>query len=190
MPIEAKVTALLAQGDHRGAVELIMDEHGPRVRGLLHTLLRRRGDAAEDAFSLFAERLWTWMPTYRGEGSLRSWIYTIARNAAVTVARDGWAGRRLRLETEDAERLAESVRTRSALRLERRSSALDALRDQLDMDDQILLTLRLDEQLPWEEVAQAMSDGGPAVEAAALRKRFERLKTRLGDEARRQGLVE
>jgi RNA polymerase sigma-70 factor (ECF subfamily) len=105
------------------------------------------------------------------------------------VTREGWRRLGRHLETEDAERLAEEVRTRSAVRLERQSTALTALRDALDLDEQTLLTLRLDERLAWDEIAQIMSSDGEPVDAATMRKRFERLKAKLGELARRQGLI-
>ena len=181
---------LFAQGDVRRGVERVMHEMGPAVRGLLHTMFRKDGDAAEEAFSLFAERLFQNAGTFRGDGPLKAWVYAIARNSALTVSREGWRRLGERLATEDAEKLANEVRTRSEVRRERQSRALDALRDTLDMDEQTLLTLRLDEALPWDEVALVMSSGGDPVDAAAVRKRFERLKTRLGEEARRLGYVE
>ena len=178
---------LLAQGDFRNGVALVMRELGPSVYGLLMTLLRKREDAAEEAFSLFAENLWRYAPTYRGDGSLEAWVYALARNAAVTVTRDGWRKKGRRLATREAEKLAEDVRTRSALRRERQASVLEQLRDTLDLDEQLLLALRLDEKLSWEDVARVMSSDGPQVDSQAVRKRFERLKVRLGEEARRLG---
>lgn len=167
-----------------------MHDLGPSVLGLLHTMFRTNPDAAEEAFSLFAENLFRHASTYRGDAPLKAWVYAIARNAALSVGRDGWRRFGERLETRDAEKLAEEVRTRSAIHQERQSRALDSLRDTLDLDEQTLLTLRLDEKLSWDEVAQVMSSAGDSVDAAAARKRFERLKSRLGEEARRRGFVE
>ncbi len=190
MSVDALVASLLAERDFRGAAETVMREFGPGIRGLLLTIFRRNPDAAEEAFSLFAENLWRHIAAFRAESSIRTWVYCVARNAAVSVTRDGWRRLGRRLETEDAERLAEEVRTRSAVRLERQSTALSALRDALDLDEQTLLTLRLDERLPWDEIAQIMSSGGEPLDAAAMRKRFERLKAKLRELAQRQGLIE
>jgi RNA polymerase sigma-70 factor (ECF subfamily) len=189
MPVDALVASLLAERDFKSAAETVMREFGPGIRGLLLTIFRRHPDAAEESFSLFAENLWRSMSSFRAESSVRTWVYCLARNAAISVGREGWRRLGSRLETEDAERLAEEVRTRSAVRLERQSTALTTLRDALDLDEQTLLTLRLDERLPWEEIAQIMSSHGEPIDAAAVRKRFERLKAKLGALARQQGLI-
>jgi RNA polymerase sigma-70 factor (ECF subfamily) len=189
MSVDALVAALLAERDFRGAAEAVMREYGPGIRGLLLTIFRRNPDAAEEAFSLFAENLWRYIAGFRGEASVRTWVYSMARNAAVSVTREGWRKLGRRLDTVEADRLADEVRTRSALRLERQSTALTALRDTLDLDEQTLLTLRLDERLPWDEIAQIMSSDGAPIDAAAIRKRFERLKVKLGELARKQGLI-
>jgi len=187
--VDALVAALLTERDYRSAAEAVMREYGPPIRGLLLTIFRRNPDAAEDAFSLFAENLWRHLPAFRGESSVRTWVYCVGRSAAVTVTREGWRRLGRRLETLEAERLAEEVRTRSAVRLERQSNALAALRDALDLDEQTLLTLRLDERLPWDEIALIMSSEGEPLDPATMRKRFERLKAKLGELARRQGLL-
>ncbi len=178
---------LLAQGDLRRGIAEVMNDLGPSVYGLLRTLFRKQEDLAEEAFSLFAENLCRYAGTYRREAPLKAWVYALARNAAVTVTRDGWHKRGRRLATREAERLADGVRTRSALRFERQSRVLDDLRDTLDLDEQTLLALRIDEKLPWEEVALVMTSDGIPVDSQAVRKRFERLKVRLGEEARRLG---
>jgi RNA polymerase sigma-70 factor, ECF subfamily len=189
MSVDGRVAALLAERDFKSAAEVVMREYGPGIRGLHLTIFRRNPDAAEEAFSLFAENLWRYIGSFRGEASVRTWVYTMARNAAVSVTREGWRKLGRRLDTVEADRLAEEVRTRSALRLERQSTALTALRDALDLDEQTLLTLRLDERLPWDEIAQIMSSEGEPIDAAAIRKRFERLKAKLGELARQQGLI-
>ena len=44
--------------------------------------------------------------------------------------------------------------------------------------------------MPWEDVAEVLRTEGVAPSPAALRKRFERLKEKLGRLAREQGLLE
>ena len=62
-----------------------------------------------------------------------------------------------------------------------------ALRDSLPEDERMLLVLRVDKQLGWNDLARVMHEGGPEPlddealkrEAARLRKRFQLLKERL-----------
>jgi hypothetical protein len=64
------------------------------------------------------------------------------------------------------------------------------LRESFDSEEQTLLSLRLEKDMPWEEVAEVMrADGEPAT-PSALRDRFERLMEKLRRLAREQGLIE
>jgi hypothetical protein len=71
------------------------------------------------------------------------------------------------------------------------------LREQLPLEDQTLLILRVDRQLPWRELALVMHDGdAPAPEAdqleivaARLRKRFQAVKDKLRKLAIAEGLL-
>ena len=64
------------------------------------------------------------------------------------------------------------------------------LRDSLDSEEQTLLTLRLEKDVPWEKVAEVMRAYGEPVTTDALRERFERLMKKLRRLAREKGLIE
>ena len=64
------------------------------------------------------------------------------------------------------------------------------LYESLDSEEQALLALRLEKDMPWEEVAEVMRADGELVTPDALRERFERAKEKLGRLAREQGLIE
>jgi RNA polymerase sigma-70 factor (ECF subfamily) len=85
--------------------------------------------------------------------------------------------------------------TASYLRSERRER-FAALRESLPQEDQVLLVLRVDRGLAWNELARVLREGeGPPGEeelkreAARLRKRFQLLKERLRELGRRAGVV-
>lgn len=188
MSIEARVQELLAAGDAHGAATEAMRGLGPKVLGYLRTILRDEADAG-DAFSAFAENLWRGIGTYRGDASFRTWAFKIAWHAALNVRNEAWNRLGRRLETGEASRLAEEIRTKTEVREERQRTALDALREELTAEEQTLLVLRIDQQLPWEDVAAVLATDGSALDAPALRKRFERLKDRLAKLARERGLA-
>jgi len=189
MTLDKRVRALLDQGRTRDAAALAIRELCPPVLGYLTALLRNDSDARE-VFSQFAEDLWKGLPGFRGESSLRGWAYRIAWHASARFARDPYRQRGRRLDTSEASRLAEEVRT--AVGEEAwRSERLQEIRARLDPDEQTLLILRVNRGLSWREVAHVLSveTGEPASEAT-LRKRFERLKEKLGTLAREVGLIE
>ncbi len=70
---------------------------------------------------------------------------------------------------------------RTAVREERQRTKLDAIREKLSAEEQTLLTLRIDQQLSWEEIGDVFSANAERVDPAALRKRFQRLKDRLAE---------
>ena len=59
-----------------------------------------------------------------------------------------------------------------------------ALRRHLGTDEQNVLTLRIDRELPWRDVAMILDE-----DEATLRKRFERTKRKLRELAIAEGLL-
>ena len=187
--IELRVRELLAREDRPGAATAAIQDLGPPVLRYLRSLLRDEDDAS-DAFSIFAENVWRGIPTWRGEGSLKAWCFRLAWNAATNLRNEAWRRRGRRFFSGEASALAEEVRTRSHVKVERQRQALDKLRESLEVDDASLLALRIDQKLSWAEIAEVVSSDGVRVEPAALMKRFERLKGRLARMAKDQGLIE
>src|SRR6185503_16434236 len=73
---------------------------------------------------------------------------------------------------------------------------MQELRRRLPHEDQQLLILRVNRELPWTEIAMVLGDDGLVAtdgelqrEASRLRKRFQLDKDRLRDLARREGLT-
>jgi RNA polymerase sigma-70 factor, ECF subfamily len=186
--VDETVKARLAGGDLRGAATEALRAFGPKILGYLQAVLRDEADAA-DAFSIFAEHLWRGLQTWRGQSSLKTWAFKLAWNAALNLKDEAWRRRGRRFRTGEASRLAEEIRTRTAVKVERQKQALDALRAALTEEEQTLLVLRIDQQLSWEEIAEVMGDTAAPLDAAALRKRFGRLKEKLTRLARERGLV-
>lgn len=105
-------------------------------------------------------------------------------------SRDGFRRRGQPFDSSDAAILAEQVRSRTAPY--QRTEVKDQftrLREALEPDEQTLLFLRVDQGLSWNEVADVLAEDGERVDAAALRKRFERAKARLRKLAEAEGLL-
>lgn len=188
MGVEDTIAARIARGNVADAATIAIEVYGPSALRYLRSLLG--DDDAEDAFSRFAENLWRGLPGFRGECSLRAWVFRVAWHAALRELRDPYRRRGERLPTSAASRLAASVARSSMVQGGGRLEQLRKLRSSLDPEEQTLLVLRVDRELEWNEVAAVLRKDGSPVTAAALRKRFERLKGRLAVLAREHGLLE
>lgn len=177
--------AALRQQWDAGAYEDVMtaalDGYGAELFGFLVGLTGDH-DRAGDVFGAVCERAWKGLPRLRWESSLRVWLYAIARNeflrAASRTRRDVPLSRVPSVEVAVVRaRTATSPHLRTEVK-----AGFAKLRAALAPDDHMLLGLRLDRGLAWNDIARVLGDGDPAHlarDAAALRKRYERLKARL-----------
>jgi RNA polymerase sigma-70 factor (ECF subfamily) len=175
-----------------------MKGYGNEILGFLNARLGSESDGRE-VFSTFAEDFWTGLSNFNWRCSMRVWAYTLARNAANRYATHPQrrAERNLELWTHD--HLSElRANVRSVTKLYRRTETKDrfqALREQLDPEDQMLLILRVDRGMAFRDLAFAMTgdleldDVALEREVARLRKAFERIKTELRRMASAQGLM-
>ncbi len=171
------MVALLDAGDvHEAAAELIRLDAG-RIRAYLRRLLRDADDA-DEAFSIFAEWTLRGIRHFQRRGPVEAWALGVARNAARKVRGD-----RRRLAPLGEASFARLALEREAPRaddLEVAAMRLDAVRAALPASDRELLGLRLEGRLRWNDIASRMASRGAPVTPTALRKRFERLKGRMG----------
>ena len=189
--LEARIEQRLERGELAEAATEALKGYGPEILGYLHSVVRDR-TAASDVFADFSEDLWRGIAGFRRESSFRTWAYKLAWNAAQTFWRDPFRRRGRRLATSEYSLLADRVRT-SSLRRDPHAAAdrLASLRASLRPEDQTLLILRVDKGLSWKEIANVFAEAGDAPpDAAALRKRFERLKERLLRLARKEGMLD
>jgi RNA polymerase sigma-70 factor (ECF subfamily) len=189
MSLEEEVRSRLRAGDAAGAAGLVIEALGPAILRYLRSMLRVEDDAG-DAFSQWSENVWHGLPDFRFGAMLKTWCYRLAWNAAQNLRNEAWRRHGQRLATGEASRLAASIRTRSLVVEERQRQALDELREMLDAEERSLLALKVDQKLSWIEVAEVLAGEGMPVKPAALMKRFERIKAKLGKLARERGLLD
>jgi RNA polymerase sigma-70 factor, ECF subfamily len=196
--VEADVRRLAEAKDWDGATTAALKGYGNEVLELLVALHRNETEAG-DVFALFAEGVWRGLERFGWQSTLRTWLYAVARRSSLRYRRDRMrrSAREAPLpEGSSASILVAQVRERTAsfLRTQGRSR-IAALRETLDPDDQTLLMLRVDRELAWNELAQIMhedeplDDDGIKRESMRLRKRFQLVKEKLHELARREGLA-
>jgi RNA polymerase sigma-70 factor (ECF subfamily) len=197
-PIEGEIRRQHAARNYEFATELALRAYGREILGLLVALHGNEADAS-DAFGDFCEHLWTGLPDFRWDCSLRTWMYAVARRASSRFRQspERRPERNVPLsQYSSLSRLQAEMRseTRTYLREETKGK-LAQLRASLSAEDQLLLILRVDRQMAWKDLAHVMLDdrGGASDEdlrreSARLRKRFELVKKKLRDAGIREGL--
>lgn len=187
---EATLRASGAEGDWCAVATGAIQLYGSELLSFLHALTADP-DLADEAFAELGEDLWRGLPAFRWTSSLRTWLYTLARNALNQLRRDPRRRAARNMPISIAPELEVVLRT--ATQQFQRTEVKDAfrtLRDELDPEEHELLLLRLDRELSWKEIARIVGgDDEIDTRAAALRKRFERVRERLKKVALDRGLL-
>ena len=181
---------LCAAGSYAEATTATLQRYGVELLGFLRALARH-DDLATEAFAELGEDIWKGLPQFRWEASLRSWLYTLARNALAQLRRDPRRRIDHNLPLSIAPEMAAVVRT-VTLGIQRTEvkDEFRVLREQLDPEEHEILLLRLDRGLAWKDIARILGGAGSVdARAATLRKRFERAKERLRKLAIEHGLI-
>lgn len=164
--------------DLTGAMQLALEAYGNELYGFLVGLAHDRA-LADDVFGATCQRLWRGLANFRWESTLRTWAYTIARNEFYA---ERTSPKNREVPFSDIPGLGAAVaevRTRTPVHQRTESRERFArLREELSPDDHILLGLRLEQRMAWDDIARVLGHSD-AKATAALRKRYQRLKERL-----------
>lgn len=187
--LEERIRTAWTAQDWAAAATALVEGYGPEILRYLLSLVRD-ATAAGDVFSQFCENVWVGLPRFRGESSFRVWAYALARHAWFRLLRDPHRKQERRIQLSDVpsvQLVADNVRSRTAeyMRTETKDK-IDEIRAKLPPDDQSLLVLRVNRGMGWNDIARALAEPDEVLEdteltkrAAALRKRFQRLKDEL-----------
>jgi RNA polymerase sigma-70 factor (ECF subfamily) len=187
--LEKAIAAHLGDGDLEAAATAVLVGLGPQILGFLYSTLRD-DDAAREVFAQFSEELWRAISTFRGESSFKTWTYKIVMHSIGRYRRAAFRRNGMPIESATVAEITEQIRTQTPrFQQTEVKERFAQLREALDPDDQTLLFLRIDQGLSWNDVAAVMSEASEPIDAAALRKRFERAKLRLRELAERDGLL-
>ena len=195
--LEAELLALFRSGDHSEVLRRLVEGYGAEIQAYLFHTMRNDADAAE-AFSRFCENLCVGIADFESRSSFRTWAYRLATSARARLWSDAFRRRASPLSSEFAAQLEHRARTATKPYL--RTDFKDrfaGLREHLDPDEQTLLTLRVDRDLSWAEIAEILEGGAGILSptelnsrAAAYRQRFKRLRDKIRRLADESGLLE
>jgi RNA polymerase sigma-70 factor, ECF subfamily len=164
LEVERRIRAAWERRDHAAATTIAVEAYGPEILGFLATLLDDPG-AADD---VNAAMRFLRSPHERSVGQ-------VPLSAAPEIAQLTARVRR----SSTAKHLRSEVKSR-----------MRELRERLPLEEQMLLILRVDKELPWDEVARVLGDDDDLVRASArARKRFQLVKDELKRLAHEAGLL-
>ncbi len=181
---ERELIAQAAAGRH-DALEALVDEHEAAVFRYALALVRRREDAEEVLQDVFVA-LMRYAAAFRGDASLRTWLFTVARNAAFR------RRKQTELRAEEPLDLAGLGRAAGwgapdpellAMRAERRAE-LERVLAGLDEEDREMILLRDLEGFSGQETADMLG-----LSMAAMKSRLHRARLRLAAALRTGGAI-
>lgn len=182
--LEHEVHECLAAGDASGAASVLFRALGPEIAGYLAASCRD-GETAREAYARTQEATLRGLSGFDGRSSLRTWLYVVARSQLVRVLRDD-ARRTRRLTPLDnhPEAWDHAAPRPTTQPSTSRFDELRRLRALLSEEDREILVLRVERDLPWDEVARVFAgeSADPSRlkrEASRLRKRFQAIRDRV-----------
>lgn len=157
------------------AIDDIIREHAPAVRAFVRSQVRD-AQLTEDITQETFIRVWRYLPTYRGEGSLQGWIIRISQNVMRTTMRK--LARARALADNDAHERAEAA----ALPTDEYGTVdLVDLISTLSPDHRAVTTMCLVLGHTYEETAAVLGIPVGTVRSRVSRAR-EQLRARLADD--------
>lgn len=174
--LEQQIDSLLDAQNYNAALTAIEDGYGPEILGYMIARARRRVDA-EDAFGNFREAIVKGIRSFRRLCSVRNWLYVVARNELSSFLKSG-VPQAVTLQSDAA-----AAPTPPSTWLKSQAGRdLSTLRGFLDDDEQEILILRIDRELPFADIAQILSVPPDAmVSEESARQRFQRAKAKLAE---------
>jgi len=191
--VDEELRRLCEASEYKPAVALALEAYGLELRKLMMAILRQP-DWVDDAYGAFSESLLKSLPAFRWESSFRTWAYRVARHTCAQYlrslhGREKWASDGALADQPHHERSMTQPWLRTDIKHRFR-----ALQDKLTPHERMILTLRIEDGLSWNEVARAMAGHDLAPEdlrqrVAVLRQQFQRLKEHLRELAIEESLI-
>jgi RNA polymerase sigma-70 factor (ECF subfamily) len=95
--MDEQIRARLDQKQYAEAFELLLSGYDGKVLHLAYSILGNRA-LAEDSTQDILVRIWRALPAYRGQSSISTWVFAIARNTCLTALRRQRKGGMVSLE--------------------------------------------------------------------------------------------
>jgi RNA polymerase sigma-70 factor, ECF subfamily len=184
------------------AVVAVLQAYGEPITGFLYNQLRSE-ERVDEVFSQFSLDLVRGLPRFAFECTVRTWSFTLARNALYRHLKDPNRRPEYHVNLESVSRISILAKQLSSSTLTifrtRIRDHVAQMRAQLEDDDRLLLELYIDQEMPWNDVAQVFlgetqdlsSDHTEVLkEANRLRQRYHRLRRKMKRSILAEGLLD
>lgn len=160
----------IAQGNHK-AFQEIYRRYAAHVFGYSLRLLKNRGTSEEVSQEVWI-RVVRMASSYRSDGSLKSWLYTVTRRTAFNYLRDHDSSAEVKSE-ELIDPASESSINEFEEQVLARAELADVRRavDELPDSQRLALTLWLTEDLSYDQIAAQMGVSEASVKSLLFRAR-------------------
>jgi RNA polymerase sigma-70 factor (ECF subfamily) len=163
-------TALLAGGDRKGAIAVLMDTHGDAVFAFCARILRDAA-LAEDVLQQVFLEAYRDLEQFQGRSSLRAWLFRIATHRCHDAIRS--RQRRQRVIDPDTEAVADHADpvSTAAERLDRSAlvGALDDCLKLLSEEVRMTVLLRFQSEMSYQEMSAPLGARSEALHARVAR---------------------
>ena len=164
--LDDQILGALARGDRDSAAELLVEAHARAIGRTCMALLGSQSEA-EDALQETLLVALDGLESFRGEGTLRAWLLSVARRRSARRL----AARSRERDVQQSLPAAEAGPNAERLSMARRARQL---LDEIKPTEREALVLRFSAELSFREVGQACG-----IDEAAARKRVSRGLSRL-----------
>lgn len=164
---DSELMTMIADGQQQAFRE-IYRRYAPHVLGYSRRLIRDRGVSEEVAQEVWI-RVVRAAAAYRGEGSLKAWLYTVVRRTAFNYLRDHI--NKEEVATDAPEVALTLVEFEQQVLARAEVDAVKAALNELPDNQRVALTLWLTEDLSYEDIAREMGLSESAVKSLLHRAR-------------------
>jgi len=151
--IEQQIRQRLDARDFAAAFELLIPHFQNKVFRLAYSMLGNESLAEETAQDIFI-RIWKALGSYRGQSSISTWIYSIARNTCLTALASAIGKRTVSMHDPAVQRLAE--RRASTAPIRDHAPDVELLLSELPETYRSIVTLFYMEDKSYEEVSRLL----------------------------------
>jgi len=148
----------------------LIEEHADAIYRVAYSVVRDP-HLAEDVVQEAVIKAWRAAPSWRGEGSMRSWVLSIAHNTAVSMLRRARDEAHAPASLPERSGVADEVERAADGRAD--LAALARALDALDPLSRSIVVLRDIEALSYEQIAETLGVPLPTVKTRLLRARRE-----------------